>query len=226
MTFRSSPTIHIQTISVERCVERIFLRISVACGLVVSNVARADAEICEEVVESLSIVTECNCAVVREVLLDKEVSVESAHLLDSENADAAERLSSNRENLTFCNISSDLAVRCGLQSVECDIAGSDVALECTVCNLYRKSSCHDHLVLHLACSKLLGACVTAVEAHECICELVIELACDGLIVHIMRYGVVDVEESNDIFRDNISEVLREAAIDINFAGYIHGLPLR
>ena len=162
---------------------------------------------------------ECNSTVVREVLLDKEVSVESAHLLDSENADAAEGLSSNRENLTLCNVSSDLSVRCRLQSVECDVAGNDVALESTVCNLYRESTSHDHLVLHLAESKLLGACVTAVEAHECICELVVELALDGLVVHVVRYGVVDVEESNDIFRDNISEVLGEAAIDINFAGY-------
>ena len=56
--------------------------------LVVGNVL--DAEVAEGLEERLSYVVEGYCAVVRIVLLEEHVAVESSHLRDSEEADAAE----------------------------------------------------------------------------------------------------------------------------------------
>ena len=163
---------------------------------------------------------ECNSSVMREVVLDKHVTIEASHLLDSEYADSAEGLSGNGKNFALCNISLKLVVGGGLKSEEGDVTGSNVALESSVGNLYRKSTSHDLLILHLiVAAKLLGAGVAAVEAHECIGELIVELALDGLIVHILGNGVVDVEEGNDIAADDLSDELRETSIDINLTGY-------
>ena len=49
-----------------------------------------NAEVLQCIEDSLAVVTECNCTVVRIVLLDKNVAVESAHFGDSEYADSAE----------------------------------------------------------------------------------------------------------------------------------------
>lgn len=163
--------------------------------------------------------SESNCTVVREVVLDKDVTVESAHLRDSEYADAAKGSCSYRKDLTLCNISPELSVSCRLKSEECDVAGNDIALECTLCNFLGKCSSHDELILHGACRKLLGACVTTVEAHERICVLVVELALDGLLVHVVRYRVVDIEKCNDILGYAVAEILGKTSVDIYLTGY-------
>ena len=49
-----------------------------------------NTEILQCIEDSLAVVTECNCTVVRIVLLDKNVAVESAHFGDSEYADSTE----------------------------------------------------------------------------------------------------------------------------------------
>ena len=48
------------------------------------------SEITEYIVDSLSVVSECNSTVMREVSLNKNVTVETSHFLDSENTYAAE----------------------------------------------------------------------------------------------------------------------------------------
>ena len=135
---------------------------------------------------------ERHCAVVRIVLLDQHVAVETSHLVDREYADAAEGSGRDGKHFTFRHICSELGVSSGLQAVESDLAGSDIAFERSVCNFLGKRAGHDHLVLHLAGSELAGACVAAVEAHEGILVRVRELALDRLLVHILRDRVVDV----------------------------------
>ena len=51
--------------------------------------------------------TESNRSVMREVLADENMAIETSHLGDSEYADAAERPSRNRKNLALCNISAE-----------------------------------------------------------------------------------------------------------------------
>ena len=94
--------------------------------------------------------TESNCSVMREVTLDKNVSVESSHLRNSEYTDTTEGLCRSIENFSLCNICTKVVVRCALQSVECDITGNDVTLKCSLCNFLRKVTSHDSLELHLA----------------------------------------------------------------------------
>ena len=144
--------------------------------------------------------TECYCTVVRVVLLDQYMTIEAAHLVDREYCDTTEGTGSYRKDLAFCHVCTDQTVSSALQTIECDLARSDIAFQSSVGNLYRKCSCHDLLVLHLAECHLLGAGIAAVEAHEGIAVLIIKLALDGLVVHILRNGVVDIQQGNDIVR--------------------------
>ena len=57
------------------------------------------------------------------------------------------------------------------------------------------------------------------EAHKCIRELVVELAFDRFLVHILRHGVVDVEQSHDIIADCLTDKLTQASVDIYLTGY-------
>ena len=45
------------------------------------------------------------------------------------------------------------------------------------------------------------------EAHECICLLVIELTLDGILIHTLGNRVVDIKKSNDIITYACSDVL-------------------
>ena len=58
--------------------------------MIVPDLAGANADILKYLEESLSVVTESNSSVMREVLADKNVAIETSHLRDSEYADAAE----------------------------------------------------------------------------------------------------------------------------------------
>ena len=55
------------------------------------------------------------------------------------------------------------------------------------------------------------------EAHECICELIVVFLYDILVVNILRYRVVDIEQSNGVVRSAHSDVLRESTVDVNLA---------
>src|SRR5699024_5816805 len=110
-------------------------------------------------------------------------------------------------------------VRCVLQTEESDISVNDVAFQSTLCNLFRKISCHDHLILHLAGCQLAGSCISAVEAHESIFLCIVVFAFDLLVIHIIGYGVVDIQQSYGIVAYYSSDELAEGSVDINLAGY-------
>ena len=57
------------------------------------------------------------------------------------------------------------------------------------------------------------------EAHECICKLVIIFALDVLIVNVLRNRVVDVKQCNSVIGNAKSDVLAECSVDINLTGY-------
>ena len=107
--------------------ERVLGRVGEGCGMVVVDVL--DAEEAEYFEDLLAEVTEGDGAVVREALLDEDVTVEAAHLRDRENADAAEGLGSDRKDFAFCDVGAKDAFAVALQAVEGDLTGSDVALE-------------------------------------------------------------------------------------------------
>ena len=155
----------------------------------------------------------------RIALLDQNVAIESAHLLDCEDADAAEGSGSDRKDLALCDVCAKDVVRGALQTIEGDLTRLEVALEGSVGNLDRKIPCHDLLVLHLCVAQSAGAGVAAVEAHEGIGMLVIELVLDGLFVHVSRYGVVDVKQG-DLFTGNAgADELGQSAVYVDLTGY-------
>ncbi len=135
--------------------ERILCLVRKACGLVVADLVNVNTDHLEDLKECLSVVTEGNSAVMRIALFDEDMTIETSHLADGEYADAAEGPCSNRKYLSLCNISAELVVGGGLQAVECDLAGCDIALKSSVCNLDGKITSHDLLILHLKVSKLL-----------------------------------------------------------------------
>ena len=76
---------------------------------------------------------------------------------------------------------------------------------------------------HLAVADLAGSGVSAVEAHEdfllCVAVALELLALDALLVHICRYGVVDVEQCHSVLGDASSDELRQSTIDIHLTCY-------
>ena len=162
--------------------------------MIVADLVRAYADELEYLIQCLAMMSECNCSVMREAALDQYVTVETSHILDCEYTDAAEGLRCYRKYFALCYICTQDIVCGALQTVECDVARNDVTLEGSVCNLYRKASCHDLLVFHVVAYQLGCAGIAAVEAHEGILVCVIEFALDGLFVHICRYRVVDIEQ--------------------------------
>ena len=91
---------------------------------------------------------------VRVVLLDEDVAVEAVHVLDTEDADAAERACGHRQDLTLCDVGTELCVSCRLQTIDGSLARSQIAFERSVGHLYRQSACHDALEAHVAVAEL------------------------------------------------------------------------
>ena len=109
--------------------ERVLCRIRKRSRLVVVEILDRNADIFEDLEQLFTVVSESHCAVMRIVLLDQDVTVETAHLMDREDADAAEGPCRNGKDFSFRHIRAELAVRCGLQAEECDVAGRDIAFE-------------------------------------------------------------------------------------------------
>ena len=135
--------------------ERILRRIRQRCRLVVIDVLHRNPNILKYLKQSLSVMSECNRSVMRIILLDQNVTVETSHLMNGKYANASERPGCNRKDFSLCHIRAQLIVGSGLQAVECDIARCNISLKGTVCYFDRKASCHDHLVFHLTGCQLL-----------------------------------------------------------------------
>ncbi len=48
---------------------------------------------------------------------------------------------------------------------------------------------------------------------------IVKFAFDGFLIHICRYGVIDVKQRNDIIADTGSDELGQTAVNIHFTGY-------
>ena len=151
--------------------------------------------------------SECNCSVMWISSLDQYMTVETSHFRDCKYTNRTKGFCCNRKNFTVCNISAEFVVSSALQTIESDISRNNVSFKSSVCNFYRKRSCHDHLILHLTEGKLTGSCISAMESHKCIFQCVIKFAFDRLFVHILRYRVVDVKQCNCILAYNSSDEL-------------------
>ena len=91
-----------------------------------------------------------------------------------------------------------MVIRGGLETVEGNLAWFDVAFQGAIGDFSWERPRHDLLVFHLWMAEKLRAGVAAMEAHEGIAELVVELTLDVFLVEFFRQGVVDVEKGNDI----------------------------
>ena len=149
--------------------------------------------------------SEGHCAVMREVALDQDMTVEALHLRNREYTDASEGMSSHRQNLAICNIGTQSVICGALQTEEGDVARNNIALQGSLGYLLRKASCHDQLILHLAEGQLLCGGIAAVETHEDIMALVIKLVLNLTVVKIIRYRIVDIQERHCILADTGSD---------------------
>jgi len=170
-------------------------------------------------------VTECHSAVMRISLLDEYVTIEASHLLDSEDCDTTEGTGRYVEDLALSDVGNKLSVAVALQTIEGDVACSNVALESSsreirIASFRLKETVLDELILdRTVAAHLAGRRVTAVEAHERIGKLVIVLALDVLIVDVLRNGVVDIKKGDRVTGYAGADVLGKCAVDINLAGY-------
>ena len=167
-------------------------------------------------------------SVVRILLGYQDMAVEAAHFRDAEHADAAERVGLGVQDFAFGNVGLKLCVRAGLQSEEGDFAGGDIAFQCSaskvrIASFWLKQAVLDQLVFYSRLASLVQAAegsVSAVEAHERVCELVgiLCLSLDFVVVQVLRNGVVDVKQGDGSACDACSDVLRKSAKDVDFAG--------
>ena len=128
-------------------------------------------QIVEDGVQSLTHMAKGHSAMVGIPLADEHMAVETAHLGDGEDADAAEGTGSHRQNLALCNIAVKHAVSTALQTEEGDLAGSDVCLQGAAGEVrlaaVLQQTVLDQLILDSAVvAQLADGGVTAVEAHE------------------------------------------------------------
>ena len=73
--------------------------------------------------------TECNGAVVRVTLLDQNMEVETAPLMDAEDCNAAEGAGSNRQDLALCNVGAQDTLAVARQRVEWGVRGCNVTVQ-------------------------------------------------------------------------------------------------
>ena len=114
----------------------------------------------------------------------------------------------------------------GYEAVEGDGARRDVTLERAAREVGAaagrlEQAVLDEPALHRAVGAHLAARrVAAAKAHERVGELVVvlELALDGLLSHLRRYGVVDVEQRHRVGARAHAQVLGERAEDVDLAG--------
>ena len=104
------------------------------------------------------------------------------------------------------------------QAVKGDITGDNISFQSAVCHFNRKGSRHDHLILHAAECQLSGAGIAAVEAHEGIGKLVVELAGDILVVDVLGHAVVDIQQSDGVAGNAHTDIFAQGTVDIHLAG--------
>ena len=77
----------------------------------------------------------------------------------------------------------------------------------------------DQLVLHRAvAAHLAGRRVAAVEAHKGVGQLIGKLPGDILVINVLRYAVIDVQQRHGIAGSAHTDVLAQCAVDIDLAG--------
>ena len=57
------------------------------------------------------------------------------------------------------------------------------------------------------------------ESHESIFVCIVVFSFNRLFVHILWYGIVDIQQGYDIITDCLSDEFRKCSVDIYFAGY-------
>lgn len=107
--------------------KRILGRVQHPLRLVEVDFIQLHADVLEHLVQSFSIMTEGHGAVVRIVLLDEHMAVETSHLRNGENTDAAKGTGCNGKHLALRDIRTKLAVRRALQAVEGDGTRNNVS---------------------------------------------------------------------------------------------------
>ena len=73
--------------------------------------------------------TESYSPMVRITLLNKNMPVETAHLLDGKNPDTAKAACGNREDFAFCDVGTDDAFTVALETIERDVGCCNIALQ-------------------------------------------------------------------------------------------------
>lgn len=114
-------------------IKGILCRIPVSCCPIEADVLYTEE--LEDFVKGLSYMMESDSPVMREALLNQDMTVETAHFGNGECSNAAEGLAVNIKDLAFCDVGAKNALAVALETVEGDVAGSDIALKSTSCEI-------------------------------------------------------------------------------------------
>src|SRR5699024_4470584 len=116
------------------------------------------------------------------ILFHQYVAVETSHLRNGKDTDSSKTLCCHRKYLTVSNVSPKLAVRCALETVESNVTWNNISFQSSLCNFFRKISCHDHLIFHSAGSQFSGSCISAVESHKSIFLCIVIFSFDLAVI--------------------------------------------
>src|SRR5699024_112026 len=162
--------------------------------LIVVNFFYINTEILEYLIQSFSIVSKSNSSVMRVILFYQNMTVETSHLRNSKDTDAAKALCCHRKNFTMSNVSPKLAVRSALKTVEGNVTWNNISFQSSLCNFFRKISCHDHLIFHSAGSQFSGSCISAVESHKGIFQCIVIFTFDLAVIDRCRNRIVNIQK--------------------------------
>ena len=166
-----------------------------------------------------------NGAVVGESLFNKNMAIESAHFLDGENTYTAEAAGLDRQNLTLCDVTAKLTFAVALKAVECNLGGSNITLQSSSGEIGftaggLKQSVLNKLVFNgSVLAHFAGRSIAAMEAHKCICQLVIKFTLDFAVIHGGGHRIVNVKQCYGITCNTGTDLFGKSTVNINLTAY-------
>lgn len=151
------------------------------------------------------------------------VAVEAGEGGDGEDADSAETLWVDVQDVALGYVACQVTLCAALQAEECGGAGFELAFQGAagdVGGLGRvfKQAVHNELILEGAFFHAAAWGVAAVEAHEQVLEgCALEIGLRGY--HIAGNGVVYIQQGGGYTACQVAEVLAQGAVDVHFAGH-------
>ena len=135
------------------------------------------------------------------------MAIETSHFWNCKDTNTAKALCCHWKNFTLCNVSPKLAICCTLKTIESNFTWDNITFQCTLCNFFWQSSCHNHLIFHRTCCQLACCRISTMESHEGFFLVIVVMTFNVIVINMSRYCIINIQQSNCILANNSSDVL-------------------